>query len=67
MMQSGWFALYESTGPLIKGLESMPKFIGNKLKIFLKNKKNIFGTIKAVDNSIKGIKSIKNFSEQEKL
>ena len=65
MMQSGGFALYEFTGPLIKGLESMPKFTDNKLRNVLKNKVNISDTIKAVDNSIKGIKSIKNVLEQE--
>ena len=31
MIQSGEYALYEITEPLIKGLESLPKFIDNKL------------------------------------
>ena len=56
-MQSGGFSLNEITGPLIKGLESMPKF--------MKNKDKISDTVKTVDNSIKGIKSIKRFLEQE--
>ena len=38
----------------------MPKFIDNKFKNLLKNKEKMFNTIKTVDNSIKGIKSIKN-------
>ena len=59
MIQSEGFALYEFTGPLIKGLESMPKYVDNKLKYLLKNREEIFDTIKTVDNSIKGIKSIK--------
>ena len=32
IVQSAGYALYEITGPLIKGLKSMPKFIDNKLK-----------------------------------
>ena len=59
MIQSEGFALYEFTGSLIKGLESMPKYVDNKLKYLLKNREEIFDTIKTVDNSIKGIKSIK--------
>ena len=59
MIQSGRFALYEFTGKLIKRLESIPKFIDNKLKNVLKNKEKIFDTIKTVHNSIKGVKSIK--------
>ena len=58
VMQSGGFVLYEFTGPIIKGLESMPKFIDNKSKNFLKNKEKIFDTTKTVDISKKGIKSI---------
>ena len=59
MIQSEGFALYEFTGPLIKGLESMPKYVDNKLKYLLKNREKIFDSIKTVDNSIKGIKSVK--------
>ena len=65
MMQLAGFALNEITGPLIKGLESMPKFIDNKRTNVLNNKDKIFDTVKTVDNSIKGIKSIKRFLEQE--
>ena len=60
MIHSGGFSLYEVTGTLIKGLESMPKFIDNKLKILLKNESKLFDTRTTVDNCIKGIKSIKS-------
>ena len=65
MRQSGGFALYEFTGSLIKVLQSMPKFIGNKLRNILKTKEKIFVTIKTVDNSINVLKVSKNFLEQE--
>ena len=65
MMQLGGFFLYKLTRPLIKGLETMPKFIDNKLKLFLKNKEKFFDTIQKIYNSIKGIKSIKKFLEQK--
>ena len=45
MIQSGGFALYEVTEPIIKGLESMPTFIDNELKHLLNNKNKISDTI----------------------
>ena len=45
MIQSGGFALYENTEPIIKGLESMPTFIDNELKHLLNNKNKISDTI----------------------
>ena len=51
MIQYQGFALYEFTGPLIQGLNSMPKFTDKKFKNVLKNKEKKFDTIKLADNS----------------
>ena len=51
MIELGGFPLYEFNGTVNKGLESMPKYIDHKLKIFLKDKEKNFDTIKTVDNS----------------
>ena len=45
LIQSGEFALYEITGPLLNGLSSTPN----------KKKEKIYDIIKIVDNFIKGI------------
>ena len=39
MIQLGGFALYEITGPLLKGLSSLPKIVKNKLEFSLQKKR----------------------------
>ena len=63
IIESGGFAVYDVTEPLIKGLESMAKFIVNKLKNVLNNKDKYFDTIKTVTNSTKVLRVIKNLLE----
>ena len=59
MIEWGGSSLNEVTRLLIRGLETMPEFIHNKFKNVLKNKDKVFDTIRTVENSVKGIKSIK--------
>ena len=59
MIQLKGYALYEITGPIHKEFSSLPKIIDDKLKNLLKNKGEIYDTIKTVDNSITSIIGIK--------
>ena len=65
MMQSGEYAIYETTGPLLLGFSSLPKIVDDKFKNLLKYKEKICDTIKTVDNSIKSIKGIKRILGHE--
>ena len=44
----GFGAIFGVTGPLVKRLESLPKFIDNKLNNVLKNKDKVFDPIKVI-------------------